>query len=171
VLKGAMFLREEDCLGEVKDINFVVEILIAAIEQVGLENVVQVIIDDAHVCKVAGLIVEGRYNHMIWNPCIVHHLNMILEEIEAKIVWIKEVTSQAREGDHKIHHQPPPVIGQAREIIKFITDHHQSQAIYREFSKLELLKVAKTRYVSNFIMLRHLVEVKPTLMSMVVGMT
>ena len=36
---------------------------------------------------------------------------------------------------------------------------------------MELLKVAKTRYASNFIMLRHLVEVKPALMSMVVGAT
>jgi hypothetical protein len=33
-----------------------------------------------------------------------HNLNLILEEIEAKIEWIKEVT------------------GQAREIIKFITN-------------------------------------------------
>ena len=76
---------------------------------------------------------------------------MILEEIEAKTPWIKEVT------------------GQAREIIKFITNHQQSQAIYREYSKLELLKVVETRYASNIIMLHHLVEVKPALMSMVVG--
>jgi hypothetical protein len=61
--------------------------------------------------------------------------------------------------------------GKAREIIKFITNHHQSQAIYREYSKLELLKVVETRYASNFIMLHRLVEVKPALMSMVVGVT
>jgi hypothetical protein len=37
---------------------------------------------------------------------------------------------------------------------------------------LELLpKVAKTRYASNFIMLHHFVEVKPALLSMMVGMT
>jgi hypothetical protein len=41
--------------------------------------------------------------------------------------------------------------------------------MYREYSKFELLKVAETRYASNFIMLRRLVEVKSALMSMVVG--
>jgi hypothetical protein len=57
--------------------------------------VVQVITDNAHVFKVAGLIVESRYNHIIWNPCIVHNLNLILEEIEEKTTWIKEVTGKA----------------------------------------------------------------------------
>jgi hypothetical protein len=99
------------------------------------------------------LILESRYNHIFCTPCIVHNLNLILEAIESKTTWIKEVT------------------GQAREIIKFITKHHQSQAIYREHSKLEFLKVVETRYASNFIMLRRLVEVKTALMNMVVGAT
>jgi hypothetical protein len=43
--------------------------------------------------------------------------------------------------------------------------------MYREYSKLELLKVAETIYASNFIMLHRLVEVKSALMSMVVGVT
>ena len=77
------------------------------------------------------------------------NLNLILEEMDNKVPWIKELT------------------GKAREIVKFITNHHQSQAIFREYSRLELLKVAKTRYASNFIMLRHLVEVKQPLVSMV----
>jgi hypothetical protein len=113
--------------------------------------VVQVITDNAPVCKVAGLIVESRYDHIFWTPCIVHNLNLILEEIDIKVPWIKELT------------------GQAREMIKFITNHHQSQAIFREYSKLELLKVVETRYASNFIMLGRLVEVKQPLISMVVS--
>ena len=80
----AMFLRAEDCPGEIKDNNFIAEVLISAIKQVGPSNVVQVIIDNAPVCKAAGLIVESRYNHILWTPCIVHNLNLILEEIEQK---------------------------------------------------------------------------------------
>ena len=150
---GAMFLRAEDCSGELKDSHFIADVLISAIEQVGPDKVVQVITDNAPVCKAAGLIIESRYNHIFWTPCIVHNINPILEEIEHKTAWVKEITRQAR------------------EIIKFITNHHLSQAIYREYSKLELLKVAETRYASNFIMLRRLVEVKNALMSMVVGPT
>lgn len=151
--KGAMFTKAKDCLDEIKDSKFIANILISAIEQVGPENVVQVITGSAPICEAAGLIVESRYNHIFWTPCIVHNLNLILEEFELKKEWIKEV------------------IGQAREIIKFITNHHHSQAIYREYSKLELLKVVETRYASNFIMLLCLVEVKNALMNMVVGPT
>ena len=55
--KGAMFLKVVDCEGEQKDAQFIADILIEAIEFVGPENVVQVIIDNAKVCKVACLIV------------------------------------------------------------------------------------------------------------------
>ena len=79
-----MFLRAKDSSGEVKDSKFIADILISAIEQVGPTNVVQVITDNAPVCKDAGLIVESRYNYIFWTPCIVHNLNLILEEIEAK---------------------------------------------------------------------------------------
>ena len=85
-----MFLRAKDCFGEVKDSKFIADILIFVIEQVGPANVVQVITDNAPVCKAAGLIVESRYNHIFWTPCIVHNLNLILEEIEATTEWIKE---------------------------------------------------------------------------------
>ena len=149
--KGAMFLKAKDCSGEVKDAQFIADVSIKSIEQVGPSRVVQVITDNALVCKAAGLIIEGRYDHIFWTPCIVHNLNMILEEIDNKVPWIKE------------H------IGEAREIVKFITNHHQSQAIFREYSKLELLKVVETRYTSNFMMLRCLVEVKQALVSMVVS--
>jgi hypothetical protein len=87
ITKRSNVLKAEDCSREVKDRNFIVEILIVAIEQVG-----QVITDNAPICKVAGSIVESRYNHIFWTPCIVHNLNLILEEMEAKTAWIKEVT-------------------------------------------------------------------------------
>jgi hypothetical protein len=67
---------------------------------------VQVTINNSNVCKAASLIVESRYDHIFWSACIVHNLNLILEEIAAKSAWIKDVT------------------GKAREIIKFITNHH-----------------------------------------------
>jgi hypothetical protein len=73
-----MFLRAEDCSGGVKDNKFINDILSSAIEQVGPANVVQVITYNAPVCKAAGLIVESRYNHIFWIPCIVHNLNLIL---------------------------------------------------------------------------------------------
>ena len=127
--KGAMFLKVQDCSGEVKDDQFITEVLINSIEQIGLNKVVQVLTDNAPVCKAAGLIVENRYDHIFWTPCIVHNLNFILEEIDNKVPWIKELTWKAR------------------DTIKFITNHHQYQAIFREYSRLQLLKVVETKYL------------------------
>ena len=146
-----MFLKADDCSGEVKYAQFIADLIIKSIEQVGPNKVVQVIMDNAPVCKFASLIIEERYDHIFWTPYIVHNLNLILEEINNKVPWIKEI------------------IGEARQIVKFITNHHQSQAIFQEYSKLELLKVVETRYASNFIMLRRLLEVKQALVSMVVS--
>eukprot|EP00253_Pinus_taeda_P001938 PITA_01938 len=147
--KGAIFIKAEDCSGEVKDAQLIADVIIKTIEQIGPNKVVQVITDKAPVCKATGLIIEGRYDHIFWTPCIVHILNLIIEEIDNKVSWIKEITREAR------------------EIVKFITNHHQSQAIFREYSKLELLKVVETIYASKFLMLRCLVEVKHALVSMV----
>jgi hypothetical protein len=62
--------------------------------------------DNAPICKVAGLIVESKYDHIFWTPCIVHNLNLILEENGNEVPWINEL------------------IGQVSDIIKFITNHH-----------------------------------------------
>jgi len=120
--QGAMFLKAVDCSGIEKDAAFISSILIDAIESVGPQNVVQVITDNAQVCRAAGLIVEGRYDHIFWTPCAVHSLNLMLAKI-GEIEWINEVYVAAK------------------EIQMFITNHSMSQAIYRGFAKLELLKV------------------------------
>eukprot|EP01018_Ginkgo_biloba_P022730 Gb_08711 [translate_table: standard] len=62
--KGSMFLNAVDCNGELKDATFIATILIDAIESVGPSNVVQVITDNARVCKVVGLLVEARYENI-----------------------------------------------------------------------------------------------------------
>eukprot|EP01018_Ginkgo_biloba_P039165 Gb_28718 [translate_table: standard] len=92
------------------------------LSNVGPSNVVQVITDDARVCKDAGLLVEARYKNIFWTPCTIHSLNLILKKI-GKIEWIKIITDEAK------------------EIEMFITNHHMAQAIYRQFASLELLKV------------------------------
>eukprot|EP01018_Ginkgo_biloba_P035707 Gb_35892 [translate_table: standard] len=87
--KGLMFLNAVDCNGELKDATFIANIIIDAIESVGPSNVVQVITDNARVCKAVGLLVEARYENIFWTPCVVHSLNLMLKKI-GKIEWIKK---------------------------------------------------------------------------------
>eukprot|EP01018_Ginkgo_biloba_P010454 Gb_26948 [translate_table: standard] len=92
----SMFLNAVDCNGELKDGTFIANILIDAIERVGPSNVVQVITDNASVCKAVGLLVEARYENIFWTPCVVHSLNLILKKI-SKIEWIKKIIDEAKE--------------------------------------------------------------------------
>ena len=117
-----MFFKAIDCSGVERDAPSISNILIDAIESVGPQNVVQVITDNAHVCSATRLIVEGRYGHIFWTPCAVHSLNLMLAKI-GEIEWINEIYVASK------------------EIQMFITNHSMSQAIYRGFAKLELLKV------------------------------
>eukprot|EP00253_Pinus_taeda_P032335 PITA_32335 len=146
-----MFLKAVDCSGIEKDASFISTILIDAIESVGPHNVVQVITDNAQVCKAAGLIVEGRYDHIFWTPCAVHSLNLMLAKI-GEIEWINEIYVASK------------------EIQMFITNHSMSQAIYRGFAKLELLKVAETRFASHTLVIKRLVEVRQALQAMVIDL-
>ena len=118
-----MFLRAVDCEGQVKDVDFIARLLIESIEFVGVDNVVQVITDNAKVCRAAGALVEARYDHIFWTPCTVHSLNLVMKAIGTQIEWVKKVYE---EGE---------------EIQMLVTNQHMSQAIFRNFSRLELLKV------------------------------
>jgi hypothetical protein len=115
-------LKAINCSGVEKHATFISIIIIDAIENVGPQNFVQVITDNAQVCRVASLIVEGQYDHIFWTPCIVHSLNLMLAKI-GEIEWINKIYVASK------------------EIQMFITNHSMSQAIYRGFAKLELLKV------------------------------
>jgi len=78
---GSMFLGAVNTEGEIKRKEYIAEKLISVIESVGPKNVVQVIIDNAANCKGVGLIIEQKYDHIFWTPCVVHTLNLALKNI------------------------------------------------------------------------------------------
>lgn len=59
-----MFLKAMDCEGQLEDSQFIVGVLIEAIELVGPENVIQGTTDNATMCREASLIIEGKYQHI-----------------------------------------------------------------------------------------------------------
>ena len=67
-----MFLKAINCEGETKDKHFIAYLLINTIQDIGSQNVVQVITDNAAACKATGHIVESKFRHIFWTPCVVH---------------------------------------------------------------------------------------------------
>ena len=71
VFKGA------DCEGQVNCAEFIACILIDSIEVVGSDNIVQVVMYNEKVCRVAGALVEARYEHI--GDTILRHPNRLGE--------------------------------------------------------------------------------------------
>ena len=78
---GLMFLKAIKCEGETKDKHFIANLLINTIQEIGPQKVVQVITDNAVACKEAGHIMEAKFRHIFWTPCVVHILNLALKNI------------------------------------------------------------------------------------------
>ena len=147
---GPFFLRAIDCSGKRKDASFQYELLRDAIEDVGVDNVVQVVTDAAAVCRSAGLLIQSRYQHIYWTPCCVHALNNALKDI-GKIQWISDLVTAAR------------------DVQMFICNHHTSLAMYRAHTRKEFLKPTDTRYASYFLLLERMLEVQAPLQALVVS--
>jgi hypothetical protein len=150
-LNGSVCLKAVDALGKSKDAHYMGESFIKVIEDVGVDSCVQIITDNALVCKAAGMVVEAKYPQIFWTPCIVHSLNLALKSIALDVTWIKSL------------------IEDACHIHNFVQNHTNALTIYKKYTQLSFLKVADTWFASSFIMLKRLREVKAALRSMVIS--
>ncbi|KAG8365826.1 hypothetical protein BUALT_Bualt17G0012300 [Buddleja alternifolia] len=130
---------------------------------VSVTNVVQVITDNAPVCKVAGLLVEQAYPHIFWTPCVVHTLNLALKNICAA------KNTDANEITYDECHWITEIATSAVMIKNFISNHSMRLAMFNEFSKLTLLAVAEMRFASIIIMLKRFKLIKQQLQAMVIS--
>lgn len=76
-----MFLKAIDASGIIKDGEYVSNLFVEAIKEVGESNVVQIITYNTSNYKSAGSMIESRYPHIFWTPCVVHSLNLALKTI------------------------------------------------------------------------------------------
>ncbi|KAG5521605.1 hypothetical protein RHGRI_033985 [Rhododendron griersonianum] len=160
---GPMFLKDVDCSGDTKDKYFICELLRDVIEEVGPENVVQVITDNAKNCAGAGLLIEGLYPNISWTPCVVHTLNLALQNIcAAKNVENNQVTYDECSWI--------TIIADDVSFIKnYIMNHSMRLAIFNDFVPLKLLSVASTRFASVMVMLKRFKLFKTSLQTMVIN--
>lgn len=78
---GPMFLKAIDGSGEYKDKYYIANLILITTDEVGPQNVVQLIMrltDNASVCKVVDSIVESIHPHIFWT---MHTLNLALKHL------------------------------------------------------------------------------------------
>ncbi|KAL2929586.1 L-seryl-tRNA(Sec) selenium transferase [Bienertia sinuspersici] len=148
--RGSMFLYAEDFSGVEKTGKAIADFLLTSIDEVGPSNVLQVVTDNASNCKAAGKEIEKVHKHIFWSPCVVHTLNLIFKDFVASFPWISETYVRGKNN------------------VKYFLNHNQAHAIFKKQSGSELLKVAKTRFASHYLLLKRLCQCREALATTVV---
>ncbi|XP_042441219.1 uncharacterized protein LOC122026547 [Zingiber officinale] len=127
----------------------VFEMLDEIIDEVGGENVVQVITDNAANYKAASeMLIEKRKN-LYWTPCAAHCIDLILEDFEKKLEVHKET------------------ITKARRVATYIYSRTLLISMLRHFTKSrDLIRPATTRFATAYLTLSCFKELKVFLMTM-----
>ena len=71
-----MFLKAVNCYDDIKDKDFIAQHIKDAIMEVGSSNVVQIVTNNANVCKTSSMIIENKFPGIYWTPCVVHTLTL-----------------------------------------------------------------------------------------------
>ena len=141
---GPMFLNSINSSGIGKDGEYIANLFIEAIENVGSNNVVQVITDNASNMKLVGTTVEQKYPHIFWTPCVVHCLNLALKSMcqpseksphFTNCKWILELLSEVS------------------NLKNFVVNHDMAHALFQKHLDLCLLKAGETRFASHITMI------------------
>ncbi|CAH1453656.1 unnamed protein product [Lactuca virosa] len=160
---GPLFLKAVNCFGEVKDRFFIAELMKEVINEIGHENIVQIITDNAANCKAAGEIIESQFPHIYWTPCVVHTLNLALKNIcSPRNVETNDLTYEQCSWIKEVHEE-------VFAIKNLIMNHNMRLSIFTKFTPLRLLSVADTRFASIIVMLKRLKLIKRGLQAMVIS--
>jgi hypothetical protein len=138
--KGTMFLKSVDAFDQVKDANLLFRLLDEVVEEVGVQNVVQVITDNAANYVAAGRMLEEKHRTIWWTPCAAHCLDLMLEDI-GKIEWVKKTVEQGK------------------SITRYIYNHSWVLNLMRKNTDgRELVRSAITRFATNFLTLQSMID-------------
>lgn len=139
---------------EMSDVSHTSEVLFElvdkAIEDIGLDDVVQVVTDNASNNMGAKKLLLEKRPHMFWTSCATHTINLILQGISNMPRFKK-------------------VIDQAKAFTIFIYGHTRTLECLRYFTEgKEIIRPEVTRFASAFLTLNSILEKKDQLRKMVV---
>jgi hypothetical protein len=142
--EGTYFLESVDASSQVQSATMLADLLQEKIEDIGKDNVVQVVTDNGANYKAAGKILMDRIPTLFWSPCAAHCLDLMLEEI-GNLAFKKP-------------------IARARRITTFIYRHGRLLSAMRaQTGGIDLVRAAKTRFATSFLTLKSLYKNKDAL--------
>ncbi|CAL9222157.1 unnamed protein product [Arabidopsis halleri] len=136
---GPMMLRAINSQGETKTGEMIAELIIECIKEVGHENVVQVVTDNASNCVKAGALISAKFSTIFWTPCVVHTLNLALKNICAP-----SLSTRNNEVVYEACYWIKSISEDVTWIKNFIMNHGMRLVMFTEHCDLKLLTIAST---------------------------
>ncbi|XP_048434444.1 uncharacterized protein LOC125474563 [Pyrus x bretschneideri] len=129
--QGTWFLKLVDASASIKTRDLLYGYLDDVIQEIGEENVVQVISDNASNYKNVGAKLMERKEKVWWTPCVAHCIDLMLEDI-SKMGWFDDTLKRGR------------------CISKYLCGHQWILALMRKYTNnLEILRPAITRMLGK----------------------
>ncbi|KAJ0680263.1 putative transcription factor/ chromatin remodeling BED-type(Zn) family [Helianthus annuus] len=139
---GTVFLSSKECSDEAHTSANIFEYVDKCIEEVGPENVVQIVTDNASNNMGASKLLKEKRPTIFWTSCATHTINLMLEAIGGLTRYKK-------------------TLDQAKKLTIFIYAHHKTLAMMRKYTKKRnIVRPGVTRFASAFLTLQSLSEKK-----------
>ncbi|RVW95300.1 hypothetical protein CK203_034166 [Vitis vinifera] len=131
-----------------KTTDYIFSLMDKVVEEVGEENVVQVVTDDKASFKATGMLLMEKWKHLLWSSCATHCIDSMLEDI-ASMKQIKET------------------LDQVKMITRFIYNSLKIVNLMKVFTKdKNLLRLGITCFATKFISLESLIPYEADLKRM-----
>ncbi|XP_044386945.1 uncharacterized protein [Triticum aestivum] len=138
------FHKSIDASGQSQNSEFLYrEIKQVVVEEIGHENVVQIVTDNGSNYKKAckTLVEQPEFSHIVWQPCAAHTVNLMLKDI-----------GKFPEVD--------VIVKSAKQICRFFYNHNNLHDSMRKNVGGELIKPNATRFGTVFMFLESYLEKK-----------
>ncbi|XP_026453991.1 uncharacterized protein LOC113355369 isoform X2 [Papaver somniferum] len=147
--KGPIFMKSADVSDIVGDVDAMIALLIGVIEEVGVQNVVQIVsYTTLGSVDVAGKKLTEKYRTISWTVCASHCIGLILDKIAMLDPW-------------------RGVLGKAKDIIKFICSHEIVLKLTRKHTfGLDIVSSRRIGSLTPFLMLERIESQKMNLKNM-----
>ena len=93
--RSMIYLSSVDTTNRPKTADYIFSLMDKIAEEVGEENVVQVVTDNEASFKAAGMLLMDKRKHLFWSPYAAHYIDLMLEDIR-NMKHIKETLDQAK---------------------------------------------------------------------------
>ncbi|XP_023642753.1 uncharacterized protein LOC17892369 isoform X2 [Capsella rubella] len=144
--RGVYFHSSIEATHIIEDASSLFKCLDKLVDDIGEENVVQVITQNTAICRNAGKLLEEKRKNMYWTPCAMHCTELVLEDI-SKLEFVSDCLEKAQRITRFIYNQTWLL-----------------NLMKNEFTRgQDLLRPAVMRYASGFTTLQSLMDHKASL--------